>query len=156
MATRLAKLPNLARFRLLVVGVIVLGSILTPRGTLFATERVVSLSGHVLSSLPAFTYLGKLPSDREIRLTVALRPSSDGALAAAAARARSIGGNHARLTPDEVARVAGQSNQNIAAVTQFFASHGLTVGPVAADQLSFPVQGSVSQVEGALGVSLGD
>jgi len=154
MATRFARLTNASRLRLLIVGIILLSSVLAPRGTTFATERVVSLSGHVLPDLPTDRYLGKLPADQDVRLTVALRPSSDRALPEAAARARSVAANHVSLTPNEVARVAGQSTQNVANVSQFFASHGLTPGPVAADHLSFPVQGSARQVEQALGVSL--
>ena len=131
-----------------------LSSSSTSTVTIANAEPAVLVPGHASAYTSNATMISRLPPDKILGLTIALRPKSDQALANALALAQNRAPN--RLTVDELGSAVGQSSVNLATITSFFRAAGMTVGPLAADQLSFRVTGTVANLEKALSVTFGN
>ncbi len=149
-----------AAFRTMLVAVLVLTGLArafpASDGALASDAPPVRLSGHVLGSLATARRLGALDANRQLTLTVALRPSSSTAVQNAVRQAAYRGGPaQPPFQPTDVARVFGQPDANVAVVAQYFRSRGFQVASVRPDHLSFQMTGSVAEIEQALSVDLG-
>ena len=124
----------------------------TSIATTASVASTVPVPGHVSAHTAKATMVSRLPADRVLGLTIALRPRSDHALADAVALSKSEAAK--RLTVAELGASIGQPAVNITTITSYFRNGGLTVEPLAPDQLSFRVTGTVSDIQKALSVTL--
>jgi hypothetical protein len=100
--------------------------------------------------------LGAMRRTAALKLTVALRPQSAGALQSFATAVSTPGSPLYRhyLTVDQFARHFGATPAQISAVRSELRSQGLTVGAPTANRLTLPVSGSVAQVQSAFSTRL--
>jgi len=100
--------------------------------------------------------IGALSKTAELQLTVALRPSDPGALAAFATAVATPGSADYRhyLTVSQFAHLFGAPRAAQLAVIAALRAQGLEVGALSPNGLSLSVQASVATVERAFGVSL--
>lgn len=142
--------PRIARY---LTGALLILLSLAPASAVVAAPASGSavLSGHVLRNLSAMTRVAAVSPDQPLALTIVLRPRSASALQDAATARLSTA---SRLTPQQIGSLYAPSSATIDTLANYFTGFGLTASPPPADHLSFQVQGTVAQIEKALGVSL--
>ena len=117
----------------------------------------VALAGVVSPSLGRATHTGTLAANQRLGLEVSLTPRNKASLDAfvrAVADPRSKSYRH-YLTVAQYAAAYGATAAQVAQVTSYLKSEGLSVGQVTANHLTLPVSGTAAQVEKAFDVSLG-
>ncbi|HLH72880.1 MAG TPA: S53 family peptidase [Chloroflexota bacterium] len=114
---------------------------------LAASPPTIKLSGHVLRGLSSATDLGPMSGQQTLTLTIALQPRSPGGVSVLV----QPGFQASRIT---FVHAVGRSQADVDALTTYFASYGLRVSAPDPDRLSFSVQGTVAQIQQALGIPL--
>jgi subtilase family serine protease len=149
---RIKKTP----LRTLVIAVAAIGTPVV-LGATSATASTSRLRVQTAAALPGGAHaLGAMRAAAPLKLTVALRPQSAGALQSFATGVSTPGSPLYRhfLTVDQFAKRFGATSAQISAVQSELRSQGLTVGAPSANHLTLPVTGTVGQVQNAFSTRL--
>lgn len=101
-------------------------------------------------------FMGRLPDDKQIRLSVVLPLRNQAALTSLLQRLYDPSSPDYRqfLTVAQFTEQFGPTTQDYAAVSMYLQSQGLTVNTAPANRLIVPVSGSVAQINSAFNVQM--
>jgi hypothetical protein len=131
---------------------------LVPEPLLYGQASAVTLATHTSQALTSAVETGTVPGSQPMVVTLTLTPPPD----RAAALDRfltdladpSSPSYHQWITPKVFASTYGATSAQIAAVTAWAESQGLTVGPPSAGGTRLSLSGSATQVESAFAIGL--
>jgi kumamolisin len=135
----------------------ILALALPTASALTAPSGRIALAGVIAPALDHAARTGAVAANQKLGLEVSLTPRDKASLDAfvkAVSDSRSTSYKH-YLTVAQYAAAYGATNAQVAQVTSYLKSEGLSVGQVSANHLTLPVSGTAAQVEKAFDVSIG-
>ena len=128
-----------------------------PAATASTVAPRVALSSEVVSAVSGATHTGALATSQKLNLEVSLAPRNQSKLDAfirAVSDPKSKSYKH-YLTVAQYAAEYGATDAQVAQVTAYLKSEGLSVGKVTGNHLTLAVSGTAAQAEKAFDVSIG-